>query len=75
METIFEHNITKLELEKLSACSPYVKNRDSYQRFRDLDSINEDLYKLYTIRNQADKAESFLKKIRNIKNEGSVSFF
>lgn len=75
METIFEHHITKLEMDKLSACTAFAKNKDAYLKYRDVDAINEDLYKLYMLRNQVEKAENYIKKITNPQNEGSVSYF
>lgn len=75
METIFEHHITKLEMNKLSACSPFNNDKSTYLKYRDIDSINEDLFKLYMLRNQTEKAEIFIKRITNLENEGSVSYF
>jgi hypothetical protein len=70
METIFEHNVTKLEIEKLNSCAPhrYMRNKDKYIQFSDIDKINSDLYHLFTIRNQNDKAESYLEKVKEPEN-------
>ena len=37
-------------------------------KLSDIDTIYTDLYKLYTIRDQAEKAESFLKKVKEPEN-------
>ena len=48
METIFEHNVTKLEIEMLTSCAPHkgMKNKENYLRYSDVDTINACL--LYT---------------------------
>ena len=75
METIFEHNVTKLEIEMLTSCAPHkgMKNKEIYTKYSDIDTINADLYRLFTIRNQFDKAESYIKKVKE--QENIVYFF
>jgi radical SAM superfamily enzyme len=75
METIFEHNVTKLEIEMLTSCAPHkgMKNKENYVKYCDVDTMNADLYRLFTIRNQADKAESYIKKVKE--QENIVYFF
>ena len=70
METIFEHNVTKLEMEKITNCAPHKEfhSKEGYTRNNDLDTINSDLYKLYILRNQIEMAESFLKKVKEPEN-------
>jgi hypothetical protein len=75
METIFEHNITKLEIEMLTSCAPHKHrwDKDKYLQFSDADTVNSDLYRLFIIRNQNEKAESYLEKIKE--RENIVYFF
>jgi len=74
METIFEHNVTKLEIEKLTSCVPNKtkRDKDKYLRYSDIDTINSDLYMLFIIRDQNEKAESYLKKVKEQEN---ISYF
>jgi hypothetical protein len=75
MDTIFEHNVTKLEIEMLTSCSPHkgMKNKENYVKYSDVDTINADLYRLFTIRNEAEIAESYIKKVKE--QENIVYFF
>ena len=75
METIFEHDVTKLEIEMLTSCAPNKtkRDKDKYLKSSDIDTINSDLYKLFIIRDQNEKAESYLEKIRE--RENIVYFF
>ena len=70
METIFEHNVTKLEMEMITSCAPHrdIRTKEGYAKHTDTDTKYSDLYKLYTIRNEAEKAESFLKKVKEPEN-------
>ena len=72
METIFEHDVTKLEIEVLTSCSPNKtkKDKDRYLKYSDIDTINSDLYKLFIIRNQNEKAEGYLQKVKEPENIG-----
>ena len=70
METIFEYDVTKLEIEMLTSCAPNKtkRDKDQYLKFSDIDTINSDLYMLFIIRNQNEKAESYLQKVKERKN-------
>ena len=70
METIFEHNVTKLEIEMLTSCAPNKTKRDKYRylKYSDINTINSDLYMLFIIRNQNEKAESYLQKVKEPEN-------
>ena len=67
MDTIFDHKVTKLEMEILSSCSPHtiIKDKEKYLKYCDTDTIDADLYKLFILRNEVDIAESFVKKIKD----------
>jgi hypothetical protein len=75
METIFEHDVTKLEIEKITSCAPHkdFRTKETYTKVTDADTIYMDLYKLFTIRNDIEKAESFLKKVKE--QENIIYFF
>ena len=75
METIFEHDVTKLEIEKITSCVPHrdFKTKEIYSKVTDTDTIYLDLYKLYTLRDELEKAESFLKKVKD--QENTIYFF
>jgi hypothetical protein len=70
METIYEHNVTKLEMEMITASAPHrdFRTKEAYTTKTDINTIYSDLYKLYTLRNDAEKAESFLKKVKEPEN-------
>lgn len=70
METIYEHDVTKLEIEKLTSCAPNKtrRDKDKYLRYSDIDTINSDLYRLFILRNQNEKAENYLKKVKDPEN-------
>jgi hypothetical protein len=76
-ETIFEHEVTKLEVEILSSCSPHkgLGNKEIYLKYCDTDTINADLYRLFTLRNEFEIAEVYLKKIKDPVSVSSVYFF
>jgi len=75
MGTIFEHDVTKLEIEMLISCAPNKtkRDKDKYLKFSDNDTINSDLYMLFIIRNQNEKAESYFQKVKD--RENIVYFF
>jgi hypothetical protein len=75
MDTIYEHDVTKLEIEKITSCAPHrdFRTKESYTKVTDIDTINTDLYKLFTIRDEIDKAESYLKKVKE--QENIIYFF
>jgi hypothetical protein len=70
LETIFEHDVTKLEIEKITSCGPHkdFRTKEVYAKVTDIDTIYTDLYKLYTLRDQVEKAEGFLKKVKEPEN-------
>ena len=63
METIFEHNVTKLEIEMLTSCAPHKRRRDKdkYLQYSDTDTINSDLYTLFIIRDRMRKPKAIFK--------------
>ena len=65
METIFEHNVTKKELELLKAFYPVgrISSRESYIQEKNEDSSLADLYRLYVLRGDNIKAEEFLNRM------------
>jgi hypothetical protein len=70
METIFEHDVTKLEIEKITSCAPHkdFRTKETYTKVTDVDTMYMDLYRLFTIRDDVEKAESFLKKVKEPEN-------
>jgi hypothetical protein len=77
MDTIFDHKVTKLEMEILSCCSPHISimDKEKYLKYCDVDTINADLYRLFTLRNEVDIAESYVKKLKDTQSISSISFF
>jgi hypothetical protein len=75
METIFEHDVTKLEIEKITSCAPHkdFRSKETYTKVTDVDTMYMDLYRLFTIRDDIEKAESFLKKVKE--QENIIYFF
>ena len=70
MDTIFEHDVTKLEIEKITSCAPHkdFRTKEAYTKYTDVDTIYSDLYKLYTLRDEVEKAESYLKMVKRPEN-------
>lgn len=77
METLFDHEITKNELEKLSSFIPssYFRNKSEYLKKSCDDLCYADLFHLYLLRNDNKKAEFYLKKIRDEKYKFILSAF
>ena len=77
MDTIFDHKVTKLEMEILSSCSPHIciMDKEKYLKYCDTDTINADLYSLFTLRNEIDIAETYVKKIKDTQSISSNQFF
>jgi hypothetical protein len=75
IETIFEHGATKLEIEKITSCAPHkdIRTKEAYTKFTKIDTIYLDLYKLYILRDQVEKAEGYLKKVKD--QENIIYFF
>lgn len=67
MDTIFDHNLTKRELELLNSFYPtqVIRDREEYLVEKKLDRINADLYRLYTLRGDFQKAGLYLKKVKD----------
>lgn len=77
METIFEHNVTKKELELLKGFNPVgkISNRESYLKEKNEDRSLADLYRLYVLRGDDSKAEQFLNKIHDMRYKYLLSSF
>jgi hypothetical protein len=77
MDTIFDYRVTKLEKEILASCYPHrrIIEKEEYLKYCDTDTINADLYRLFTLRNEVENAEVFAKKIKDIQSISSISFF
>ena len=77
METIYNHGITKNELEKLSSFIPsrYIGNKSEYLKKSCKDLCYADLFHLYVLRNDITKAEYYLKKIKDEKYKFILSEF
>lgn len=67
METIYEHEISRDELNMLSKMIPgrIINNKKYYLFELDNDLRNADLYRLYTIRGEDDKALRYYEKIED----------
>ncbi len=77
METIFDHNVTGVELELLNSFIPSraIRSRDKYLTSINLDKSNADLYHLYMLRGENTKAELYLSKIKDPNYKYILSFF
>jgi hypothetical protein len=77
MDTIFDYRVTKLEKEILASCCPHKRiiDKEEYIKYCDTDTINADLYRLFTLRNEVDIAEIYAKKIKDTQSISSISFF
>ena len=77
METIFEHNVTKKELELLKGFNPVGKifSREFYLKEKNEDSSLSDLYRLYLLRGDNLKAEEFLDRIHDSSYKYILSAF
>ena len=70
METIFDHNPTNQELEDLFGYSDISKD----ELPENPDILNAELYRLYSIRGQEVKANSFRDRINDQKYKFSVGY-
>ncbi len=61
LETIFDHGITDSEMLVLTDGCP--ETQEEYFYALDQDSAYADLYRLYSLRNDADKAAFFVEQI------------
>jgi len=77
METIFDHNVTGVELEVLNSFIPsrLIRSKDKYMVNIDRDKSNADLYHLYMLRGENKKAEIYLKKIKDPEYKYILSSF
>ncbi len=77
METIFDHDVTGIEIELLNSFIPsrVIKNRDKYLVNIDLDKSNADLYHLFVLRGDNSKAENYLNRIKDPQYKYILSSF
>jgi hypothetical protein len=77
VETIFEHNVTKKELELLKGFNPVgkISSRETYLKEKNEDRSMADLYRLYVLRGDNLKAEQFLNRIHDISYKYLLSSF
>lgn len=64
LETIFDHGIT--EAEHITLTDGYNETTEDYFHGLDKDSAYADLYRLYSIRGDVNKAAFFLDKIQDL---------
>jgi|GEM_PF-2568706 hypothetical protein len=67
METIFDHNVTGMEIELLNSFIPsnIIRNREKYVCNTCDEKSKADLYHLFILRGETSKAENYLKKIKD----------
>ncbi len=77
METIFDHNVTGIEIELLNSFIPsrVIKNKDKYLVNIDVDKSNADLYHLFVLRGENNKAENYLNRIKDPQYKYILSSF
>ena len=77
METIFDHNVTGVEIELLNSfiVSKGIRDKENYENNLDRDRGYSDLYHLYTLRGEVKKAEQYFKKIQNPEYKSTLSVF
>jgi hypothetical protein len=77
METIFDHNVTGIELEELSSFIPSkaIGKREIYIAKVDGEKSSTDLYHLFVLRGESDKAEKYLSLIQNQQDRNILSAF
>jgi hypothetical protein len=77
METIFDHNVTGIELEMLNSFIPsnVIKSREIYIEEVDGDISCTDLYHLYVLRGENSTAEKYLMRIKNPQYRNILSAF
>ena len=63
IETIYDHSVTNDEILKLT--NGYPESHEEYFYGLDQDSAYADLYGLYVIRNEAEKASFYLEQIQD----------
>ena len=67
MENIFEHNISKTEIDKLDKMTPgrKISNKKSYLKSISKDISYADLYRLYLVRGEKQLAQKYFNKIKD----------
>jgi len=77
METIFDHNVTGIEIEVLNSFIPSraIRSREKYTESFNSDKVNSDLYHLFILRGKAEKAEEYLSKIKDPEYKYNLSVF
>ena len=67
MTNIFKHNVTRDEITKLDKMTPgrKIDEKSHYEISTDDDLINADLFRLYTIRGDKEKAILYFSKIKD----------
>lgn len=77
METIFDHNVTGIEIEVLNSFIPsrVIRSRDKYAESSNIDKVYSDLYHLYMLRGKVEKAEEYLNKIKDPEYKYNLSVF
>ncbi|MCL5030528.1 MAG: hypothetical protein M1480_16065 [Bacteroidetes bacterium] len=77
METIFDHNVTGVEIELLNSfmSSRAIRDKEKYEQNIDRDRSYSDLYHLYTLRGEIRKAEQYLSKIKDPEYKNILSVF
>ncbi len=77
METIFDHNVTSIEIELLNSFIPsrVIRNKENYIGKVDGDKSYADIYHLYILRGDIAKADNYAGKIKNPKYKCILSSF
>ncbi len=77
METIFDHNVTGVEIEVLNSFIPSkaIRSKENYVESANLDNSYSDLYHLYMLRGEVDKAEEYLGLIKDPQYKHILSVF
>lgn len=77
METIFDHNVTGVEIELLNSFIPSrtIRNKEKYLVNVDVDKSNADLFHLYMLRGESTIAEQYLNKIKDPEYKYILSSF
>lgn len=77
METIFDHNVTGIEIEMLNSFIPSkaIGKKENYVQKTDGEKSFTDLYHLFVLRGQSDKAEIYLKQLTDPQDKSILSAF
>ena len=67
MSSIYNHNITLDELERLCKMIPgrSIVNREDYEKSTNNDLLNADLFRLYSLRKEKRTAKEYFEKIKD----------